>query len=75
MKYKKSMRDWRSIGRRWGEYEKKVTVDVDTGEVLESTKNLYYKVISNSEKLKVIKVYGRQQELFAGGDDKRSRDE
>lgn len=68
MKYKGLTKDWRGIGRRWGKYEKKITVDIDTGEVLESTKDLYYKVISNSEKLKAIKVYGRQQELFARGD-------
>lgn len=71
MKYKGLTRDWRGIGRRWGEYEKKITVDIDTGEVLESTKDLYYKVISNSEKLRTIKVYGRQQELFTGGDNQR----
>lgn len=71
MKYKGLMRDWRNTGRRWREYEKKVTVDIDTGEVVESTKDLYYKVISNSEKIRVIKVHGRQQELFARGDNQR----
>lgn len=68
MKYKRLTKDWRGIDGRWEKYEKKITVDIDTGEVLESTKDLYYKVISNSEKLRAIKVYGRQQELFARSD-------